>query len=67
MPERRRSRPFLTTDGEEEAIGRAPPVWAPTRFGEETTGRHLADAAQAALVDAVRQCPDDRVVAVGSG
>jgi sugar (pentulose or hexulose) kinase len=56
---------LLTPEGEELAVGRAPTVWTPTEFGEETTAGHLVDAAKAALENALRQCPDTRVVALG--
>lgn len=56
---------LLTPDGRELAVGRAPTVWTPTEYGQETTGLHLLEAAQAALADALRQCPGDRVVAIG--
>lgn len=56
---------LLTPEGREVAVGRAPTVWTPTAYGEETTGPHLLAAAQAALADALRQCPGDRVVALG--
>lgn len=56
---------LLTPEGQELAVGRAPTVWAPTAYGEETDALHLLQSAQAALADALRQCPDDRIVAVG--
>lgn len=56
---------LFTAEGQEVALGRAPTVWTPTAYGEETTGEALAHAARRALADALRQCPGDRVVAVG--
>jgi sugar (pentulose or hexulose) kinase len=56
---------LLSPEGEEVAIGHAPTVWTSTEHGHETTARHLLEAARAALADALRQSPDDRVVAVG--
>lgn len=56
---------LMTPEGEELAVGRAPTVWRPTEFGEETSGEHLVEAAKAALAEALRQCPGDRVIAVG--
>lgn len=56
---------LLTPDGEEVALGRAPTEWTPTAYGEETTALRLLEAARAALADALRQRPDDRVVAIG--
>jgi sugar (pentulose or hexulose) kinase len=40
-------------------------VWTSTVHGHETTAGHLLAAARTALADALRQCPGDRVVAVG--
>lgn len=56
---------LLSPEGEEIAIGRAPTVWTATEHGHETSGQHLLEAARAALADALRQCPGDRVVAIG--
>jgi sugar (pentulose or hexulose) kinase len=56
---------LLTPEGEELAVGRAPTLWTPAAFGEETTGGHLLEVALAALADALRQCPGDRVIAIG--
>lgn len=56
---------LFTPEGEAVAIGRAPTVWTPTAFGEETSGQSLVGAARTALAAALGQCPQDRVVAVG--
>jgi sugar (pentulose or hexulose) kinase len=56
---------LVTPEGEEVASGRAPMRWTPTAYGEETTGALVAEAARAALVEALRQCPDDRVIGLG--
>lgn len=56
---------LITSEGQDVAIGRAPTPWTATSTGTESSGPRLADAAKAALADALRQCPDDRVGAVG--
>lgn len=56
---------LLTPEGREVALGRAPTVWTPTAYGEETTGLSLAESARMALVDALRQAPGHGVAAVG--
>ncbi|MEI2776844.1 MAG: FGGY family carbohydrate kinase [Tetrasphaera sp.] len=56
---------LLTPDGTEVALGRAPTRWEATQFGAETSAEHVRDAALAALADALRQCPEDRIAAVG--
>jgi sugar (pentulose or hexulose) kinase len=57
---------LVTPEGEEVASGRAPMRWTPTAHGEETTGPLVAQAARAALAEALRQCtPADRVIGLG--
>lgn len=56
---------LVTPAGEEVALGRAPTTWTPAPFGEETTGEALAAGARAALAEALRQCPGDRVIGLG--
>ncbi len=56
---------LMTPDGEELAVGRAPTVWTQTGAGAETSGQLVLDAARSALAEALQQCPDDRVSAIG--
>lgn len=56
---------FITPEGQEVALGRWPTTWNATASGAETSAGSILDAARAALVAALAQVPDDRVVALG--
>ena len=56
---------LVTPDGTEVGLGRAATTWSATPSGAETSAASIADAARAALADALDQAPGDRVTALG--
>ncbi|MGB7447775.1 MAG: FGGY family carbohydrate kinase, partial [Ornithinimicrobium sp.] len=56
---------LMTHDGTELALGRAPTPWQQRDDRAATTAESLTSATRAALADALAQCPDDRVLAIG--
>ena len=56
---------LVTPEGTEVGLGRAATTWSATPFGAETSAASIADAARAALADALDQAPGDRVTALG--
>ena len=56
---------LVTPEGTEVGLGRAATTWSATPSGAETSAASIADAARAALADALDQAPGDRVTALG--